>query len=77
MLSVAMAWSFSDDNAIFYVFPVLRMTSCFYNGPHGAWRWQYQLRDTNVGGAVLKQLVKIFNIFTRGRRHAVYILRES
>ena len=33
----------SDDSAICYVLPVLRMTSCFHTmGPCGAWRWQYR-----------------------------------
>jgi len=30
MLSVAVAWTVSDDNAILYVLPVLWMRSCLY-----------------------------------------------
>jgi len=60
VLSVVIAWSFSDDNAIRYVLPVLQMTSCFLIMGHMA-----RGVGNNEVGAVLKQAIKISNVFNR------------
>jgi len=65
VLSVALARSSSDNNGIRYVLPVLWMTSCFPVTAHMA----RDIGSIDVS-AVLKQVVKFFSVFTRGR-HAV------
>jgi len=62
---VAVAQSSSDDSAIRYVLPVLWMTSCFLIMGRVA---------RGLGNDVctmLKQVVRISDVFVRGR-HAVY-----
>jgi len=61
----AEARSSSNDNGICYVLPVLCMTSCFHIMSHVA-----RGVGTDDVGAVLKQVVKISNVFAR-LRHAV------
>jgi len=61
----AEARSSSNDNGICYVLPVLCMTSCFHIMSHMA----RGVFNDDVG-AVLKQVVKISNVFAR-LRHAV------
>jgi len=61
MLPVAVARSFSDSSRIRYVLLVLSITTCFPIMTIGAWCWHIDVR------AVLKQLVKRSNVFTRGR----------
>jgi len=64
-LHAAVAWSSSDNTAIRYVFPVLRMTLCSYIIGHMA-----SGVDNNDMDDVLKKVVKISNVFAR-ERHAV------
>ena len=65
MLTVALARFFSDDSAIRYVLPVLWMTSCF---PIMGATWRVAYVGNIDVSAVLKQAVKISNVFARGRQ---------
>jgi len=50
MLRVVVACSLPDDNAKYYVLPVLWMTSCLlHNGPYGAWLIGRTLKVTHQG----------------------------
>jgi len=62
VLTMAVARSCSDDSVIRYVLPVLRTTSCFHVTGVGS----------NDLGAMLKEVVEIFNVFARGR-HTVWL----
>jgi len=62
VFSGAVARSSPEDTGIRYVLPVLWMTSCFLIVARG-------VASIDVG-AVLKQVLKIINVFGR-RRHAV------
>ena len=66
-VTVAVTRSSSDSSGIHYVPPVLQMTSYFCIRFHMA-----HLIVGNDAGAMLKQVVKICNVFVPGR-HAVWL----